>query len=354
MKSPQEEVGERSEYQVDDREILLGFYQRVLFRPVLARIPDSVAPNAISLLGLLCSLSAVSIILASRRWGVPAGYLVGSVLFFGYLTADNVDGALARRSGQTSRMGELLDHGLDGLSSASMLIAGGVLLGMGPPWFFALAGLGAVTFVVTIWEQHVTGTLVIPAVSGTEAVTIMAGLCLVAFLGNDPTWLVLNPSSLNLSMGVLIVVLLGYSAALVPPCLRLARGGHGLHKLAGPVANIVLCGLWVWAGSGPVLPAVIASVYAARLAVRLIVHRHIGSPARLTVPSDWLATVPLLVAVTLPAVWTARGWASVAALIAVAAYLHTFRWGAQVLRGLPEASPLAASAALEPAPEGTC
>jgi len=55
--------------------------------------------------------------------GYPGLYYLSALLFFVSLTADNVDGPHARRTGQTSPLGEFLDHRLDGSASASLLLA---------------------------------------------------------------------------------------------------------------------------------------------------------------------------------------------------------------------------------------
>ena len=42
-------------------------------------------------------------------------YTLASAFIFGYIVMDNLDGKHARATGQTSKIGNMLDHGVDGL-----------------------------------------------------------------------------------------------------------------------------------------------------------------------------------------------------------------------------------------------
>lgn len=100
------------------------------------------------------------------------------------LTADNVDGPHARRTGRSSPLGEFLDHGLDGLGVASCLLATAFMLQLDGVMMATLCAMAGLGFTAVFWEQFWTGVSIIPKVSTTEGVTLLA-VCLmvIAFTG---------------------------------------------------------------------------------------------------------------------------------------------------------------------------
>lgn len=302
-------------YESDDRELLLGVYKRLLFKPAFALLPKWVPPNAISIFGVACAVGAVlSAWLATH--GHPRFYLLIVVQFYAYIIADNIDGPQARRTNRCGASGELLDHGLDGISSGCMLVAAGLILHMSPLWFFALAALGALGFVTVMWEQYRTGTLIIPKISGTEGVTIVSGLALIAFFGHEPAWLHFETVTFNAAGGVLIFVLCAYIAAIIPPCVRVVRAGQSITPLWSTFLGVALCGGYLLVGSGGLMPAVICSLFAGCVSARLIIYRQNGEEGHPTQPSDWLMFAPLVPAILFPNMLSPNIWAGMGALIA--------------------------------------
>ncbi len=56
-----------------------------------------------------------------------------------YTWCDNADGAHARRTGQASSLGELLDHGLDMLNTTYIAYAAAIGINAPPGWWVAIA-----------------------------------------------------------------------------------------------------------------------------------------------------------------------------------------------------------------------
>ncbi|UKJ88504.2 ethanolamine phosphotransferase [Theileria orientalis] len=96
---------------------------KYLWEPVVRALPTWFSPNLLTLLGGLCvfimnffvfyyvpNFKAVSV----PKWTS----LVSSILVFVYTTFDGIDGMQARRLKLESPMGQLLDHGTDGLVSS--------------------------------------------------------------------------------------------------------------------------------------------------------------------------------------------------------------------------------------------
>ena len=141
--------------------------------------PRSIAPNSITLIGLSFMIAAYTII-----WmHVPSMdstvfdesppnwiYLCNAVALLLYQTLDNMDGKQARRTGSSSPMGLLFDHGCDAINSlfgsANWMIA----MALHPQkdallcWII-LFGPYALFYIGT-WEEYFTGALIMPIING--------------------------------------------------------------------------------------------------------------------------------------------------------------------------------------------
>jgi hypothetical protein len=78
-------------------------------------------PNTITLLGLMCQVVTLGVLVQycpTLTEPAPAwtAALAGAALFT-YSTLDNMDGKQARRTGSSSPLGLLFDHGCDGLNA---------------------------------------------------------------------------------------------------------------------------------------------------------------------------------------------------------------------------------------------
>lgn len=88
---------------------------------------------------------------------------------FTYSTLDNMDGKQARRTGSSSPLGLLFDHGCDALNASligwvtvAMLTAADA--GTWKP--FALFCIPTIPFFINTWEEYHTGELVLPVING--------------------------------------------------------------------------------------------------------------------------------------------------------------------------------------------
>eukprot|EP00405_Crypthecodinium_cohnii_P020516 CAMPEP_0206464914 /NCGR_PEP_ID=MMETSP0324_2-20121206/27502_1 /ASSEMBLY_ACC=CAM_ASM_000836 /TAXON_ID=2866 /ORGANISM="Crypthecodinium cohnii, Strain Seligo" /LENGTH=371 /DNA_ID=CAMNT_0053937641 /DNA_START=49 /DNA_END=1165 /DNA_ORIENTATION=+ len=96
------------------------------WEPVAKRLPLWLAPNAITLIGATAALmSGILLWICSPNLegGAPVWAEFGAgMLVLIYQTCDAVDGLQARRTGATSPLGELLDHGCDGTCLTSFTL----------------------------------------------------------------------------------------------------------------------------------------------------------------------------------------------------------------------------------------
>lgn len=105
----------------------LNFY---LYHPLAARlarllVPTGIAPNAVSVLGLV-ALCAATTAYVGMDWPLSAG--VGFALMLVWHVVDGADGDLARMTGRTSATGELVDGVCDYVGNIVMYLAFAFLL----------------------------------------------------------------------------------------------------------------------------------------------------------------------------------------------------------------------------------
>lgn len=310
----------KTTYKVDDQELLLGFYKRILWDWLVPRIPHAITPNALTIGGQLMALFG-ALVCGLATQGHTGLYFVSALMFLAYLTADNVDGPHARRTGRSSPLGEFLDHGLDGSASAALLLATTFMLqldGVMMATMCAIAGLG---FTAVFWEQFRTGVLIIPKVSTTEGVSLLAVCLMVIAFTGEPTWMHFSFEVITPGTILVLAILVGYAAACLPPVVRTARAGKSPLELVPVLIVTVGQTLFAVLGSNGIAPAIGAGLVAGDVTCRIIVLRHRGQHGPIMSPILWLTLVPLALAAALPDVWHPTGWAIVAMGIIIVSYL---------------------------------
>lgn len=323
-------------YEVTDHSVLLGLYRRALWDRLVRHIPRGITPNALTVAAQVFGGVSVALALVASRG--PHGLYAGAALcIFASLTLDNVDGAHARRTGQSSSRGELLDHGLDGLTSTSVLVSTGLLLHLDALWMGALCALGALTFAATFWEQSRTGVLTLPAVGPTEGVSALVVVELLVSVLGDPAWLHLSRERVTPG-AVLVLLLVGvHAVALAPPLVRAHRQGVSLRGLAPLFAVVVLLlGYALLGAPGPLVGGLIGLTCAHFVCGLVIARTHANGPDRWQSPDSprWLfatlAPMPPLLLIS-PSVGAVTACALVSLLFAASAYANTVRLGWRAL-----------------------
>lgn len=185
-----------SEFQAEVNSRLEPLLIKHVCEPVLGLIPASVRPNTISLLNLLiCWLTGAaayaSVLLP------PLGQMLclfGAALgTFGFAVGDSLDGMQARKTGQCSKLGELMDHWLDAFSQPMVTFGLALALSLGP-WEAALLHITSTSiYNVQLLLYHKTGRFVHPETSGVDA-QLGTTLMYIAFgvlfflVDRDTTW----------------------------------------------------------------------------------------------------------------------------------------------------------------------
>jgi len=218
-------------------------------------VPAWVAPNVLTLLGLLSVLTATVLctlcaeLTADQsvpRWAL----LVSAVLLFAYQTLDAIDGKQARRTRSSSPLGELFDHGCDAVVFACM---GPLVAAVAKTPFVIAVFCSALTlpgFYLSHWDHYFRGEMVFGLVGPCEMQLMVIGLELFVAAVGKPVWDWPSPSHLpphSLFFGLMIFVnVFSVGTALqyiFSVCSYLRTHGrpaaHALYKLT-PIATLLV------------------------------------------------------------------------------------------------------------------
>ncbi|OAA80982.1 sn-1,2-diacylglycerol cholinephosphotransferase [Akanthomyces lecanii RCEF 1005] len=157
-------------------------------------LPLWMAPNMVTLVGFFFILANVALLIVYIPDLIGPGpswvyFSLASGLFM-YQTMDNVDGKQARRTGTSSGLGELFDHGIDSLNCtlASLFQVAAMALGTSPAGVFtALCPCVAMFF--STWETYHTHTLYLGFINGpTEGLLIACGIMITSGIWGPEIW----------------------------------------------------------------------------------------------------------------------------------------------------------------------
>jgi ethanolaminephosphotransferase len=127
-------------------------------------VPMWMAPNLITMLGLMCNVAAFILFWTlSPSFGSdvePWVFYFCALMGWLYQTLDAMDGKQARRTGSSTPLGQLFDHGCDCLNINGMHAAGASCLALGPTWWTMMVLVTLyIAFFVAQWQEMYTGQL---------------------------------------------------------------------------------------------------------------------------------------------------------------------------------------------------
>jgi phosphatidylglycerophosphate synthase len=194
------------QYACKDTSILLPHFKKYMWVPWAPYIPERIAANSLTLTGSLMALLSLLITLQLAPTSRLL-YLIPAALVFLYMTLDNMDGGHARRTGQSSPLGEFLDHWLDTLNGAFVGWAMAHALGL-PPWM-TIAVLACVLLAVfaTYWEQKVTGIIHMGMFGNIEGLVLVTAAFIGIALAGQAAFTA--PLVQGVSLGLAIMALYG-------------------------------------------------------------------------------------------------------------------------------------------------
>ena len=162
-------------------------------------VPETMAPNVVTLLALVLMTTTYLVC----WWYSPTLetnddfprwiFLWLAFSLIGYQTLDNMDGKQARRTGSSSPLGLLFDHGCDAVNSifgsAALICTLGLSIRDDPIPYAASIMAPFVVFYVSTWEEYHVGELILPIVNGpSDGIVINACMHLLTFAKGTSVW----------------------------------------------------------------------------------------------------------------------------------------------------------------------
>ncbi|ORX91271.1 Choline/ethanolaminephosphotransferase [Basidiobolus meristosporus CBS 931.73] len=169
-------------YAAVDKSYLSHYILRHYWNACVSLFPLWMAPNLITLCGLgfmvfnfFCVLYYIPDLETPAAPWLYYSFAAGIWL---YSTFDNVDGKQARRTGSSSPLGELFDHGCDALNCSIGSIVQAAGMGMGLSWYTVhLAAMTTIPFYLSTWEEYHTGVLYLGVFNGPTEGLVLSCLC---------------------------------------------------------------------------------------------------------------------------------------------------------------------------------
>ncbi|XP_029670253.1 cholinephosphotransferase 1 isoform X4 [Formica exsecta] len=166
---------------------------------LVSKVPLWLAPNLITVLGLIVNIVTTLILVyyspdaraEPPRW---ACFLCALGLFI-YQSLDAIDGKQARRTGTSTPLGELFDHGCDSISTVFVALSAciAVQLGYYPTWMFFQCFCAMTLFYCAHWQTYVSGSLRFGKVDVTEAQFTIITIHLISAIFGPEIWMMELP-----------------------------------------------------------------------------------------------------------------------------------------------------------------
>ncbi|XP_018375273.1 PREDICTED: cholinephosphotransferase 1 isoform X2 [Trachymyrmex cornetzi] len=202
---------------------------------LVSKVPLWLAPNLITVLGLIVNIVTTLILVyyspdartEAPRW---ACFLCALGLFI-YQSLDAIDGKQARRTGTSTPLGELFDHGCDSISTVFVALSAciAVQLGYYPTWMFFQCFCAMTLFYCAHWQTYVSGSLRFGKVDVTEAQFTIIAIHLISAIFGPQIWMIEIPM---LGVGtfnnyVALAFYAGYVHVFLEFCKVFESGGIG-------------------------------------------------------------------------------------------------------------------------------
>ncbi|XP_051168879.1 choline/ethanolaminephosphotransferase 1 isoform X2 [Leptopilina boulardi] len=263
---------------------------------LVRRVPIWLAPNLITTIGLMVNIFTTLVLvyyspdakIEAPRW---ACFLCAVGLFV-YQSLDSIDGKQARRTGTSSPLGELFDHGCDSISTVFVAVSAciAVQLGFHPTWMFFQCFCAMTLFYCAHWQAYVSGSLKFGKIDVTEAQFTIIAIHLISTIFGPEIWMMEIPFIEGFQFKYLIGVMtiMGALANLYTMFSVIFTGGIGKNgsTVAGtsvlspiiPLAFVVVPAFIIYRKSAehvyenhPVLYILAFGMVAAKVTNRLVV-----------------------------------------------------------------------------------
>ncbi|XP_016772123.1 cholinephosphotransferase 1 isoform X7 [Apis mellifera] len=166
---------------------------------LVSKVPLWLAPNLITIVGLIVNIATTLVLVyyspdaktEAPRW---ACFLCALGLFI-YQSLDAIDGKQARRTGTSTPLGELFDHGCDSISTVFIALSAciAVQLGYYPAWMFFQCFCAMTLFYCAHWQTYVSGSLRFGKIDVTEAQFTIIIIHLISAIFGPKIWMMELP-----------------------------------------------------------------------------------------------------------------------------------------------------------------
>ncbi|CDH51703.1 choline ethanolaminephosphotransferase [Lichtheimia corymbifera JMRC:FSU:9682] len=177
-----------------DKSLVSRYILSKYWNNLVKLFPLWIAPNLITLLGLLCVVGNVATLMYYAPDLGPCPnwvYYTFGIGLFVYQSLDAIDGKQARRTGMSGPLGELFDHGCDALNTSLGCLTWASATCLGQSWWTVgslVASLG--NFYLSTWEEYHTGILYLGYFSGpVEGVLMLVAVQLVSGYFGPGFWM---------------------------------------------------------------------------------------------------------------------------------------------------------------------
>ena len=238
-------------YSCQNNSIIEPYLNEYYWRHLVNLLPLWVAPNLITITGLMLNaFSAILLFLAfpkakvvqveavagdssafatfSQRLSEQASniFILNAITLFAYQTLDALDGKQARRTGSSSPLGELFDHGMDSISMVLVTLSSMIAVNHGaePIYMLVMTCVALTGYYIGHWSTYLTGTLTLGMVDVSESQLMVIGFYLVSAKFGPEVFDTYN------TRHFIILILLGILTRLVLDCIN-KQLFHGIgHK----------------------------------------------------------------------------------------------------------------------------
>ncbi|XP_078595840.1 ethanolaminephosphotransferase 1-like isoform X1 [Branchiostoma floridae x Branchiostoma japonicum] len=266
---------DRYKYCSVDTSPLSNYVMHPFWNAVVKRLPRWLAPNLMTFVGFLLLIFNFALLTwydpqfrasSSQHPDDPLVpnwvWLVCGFAHFLSHTLDGCDGKQARRTGSSSPLGELFDHGLDSWATMFFPTAIYSMFGRGTEYGITVTQMYMVVWVVMIgfimshWEKYNTGTLFLPWGYDMSQVCMLVMYIAAFFCGQD-LWRTHLPMGLRFHYLFLFSFYGGFLFISLPHTIgnlyRSTSEGtgrnlslyEGMLPLLSPVLLFLLCVVWL-------------------------------------------------------------------------------------------------------------
>lgn len=172
-------------YRCEDLSHCKPAFYKLFVIPLANRLSPKVAPNDVTFLSQMFAFlpALFALLFASGDIAPYWFFAIPGIGFLGYIILDHLDGTHARRTGQSSPLGELVDHWCDAWNGALVPFAWSMCWGglQYPMVTTLLAVTGALAYTFAISEHKATGVMKLDPIGGNEGMLLMT-LSMVPFM----------------------------------------------------------------------------------------------------------------------------------------------------------------------------